>query len=652
MSVSEPLGLALMAWLASAAFNSILAAVVHRRLRTGEAALDLAVFLFLFIFTTTGVNMAAGLAGILAWQVLGALSGGALAVALILPSTRHEVVESIAGLRVLAAGLSAVWRRLQPWLRALTIGFAAASIVRFSFLILVLPPFVWDSLTYHLTNVAHWTQAARIELFETSMHRIFTPANFEVLTTWFTVFLQHDVVVEAAGLPAYALAMAAVFALSRQLGMGRPFAWIAAMSYGVAPGILIAVTGTKNDPHMAAYYLLAMALIAFIASSVDRSSDRQLAAGTVTLTLVLLLAAGTKAYIAHLIPGLLLFGLALALIEGGPQAIVRGLKGGLRGLTGAGQGRLAVYVLVLAVGAFLGGYWNIRNWILMGNPFYPYGVAIEGDLVLEGADRTAALTVDRLRENLRLLVERFGDHKEPIRPDLVYVTGWGWVSYVIGLPAAVWASVSVRRYRGVLLGFAGSFLLILLSIRPTPWNLRYTIWVPAVFAIAVGFWFERLTSASLWVQRGFGALLVLSMGLNIATTLNYNKVSVEQFQQMLEQSPWSRGAANLRLTVPSEYEHALVFTPRDEVLGYNTHSNGFIYPLFRPDYSQRIAYVPFTPEDSCAQIADEMQIRGTRYLAVAPEHTPDRNILRLRQCAEQGDIIRERSRGLYILEQN
>jgi hypothetical protein len=31
--------------------------------------------------------------------------------------------------------------------------------LRFVFLIWALPPFVWDSLTYHLTNVAHWIPA-------------------------------------------------------------------------------------------------------------------------------------------------------------------------------------------------------------------------------------------------------------------------------------------------------------------------------------------------------------------------------------------------------------------------------------------------------------------------------------------------------------
>jgi hypothetical protein len=101
--------------------------------------------------------------------------------------------------------------------------------------------------------------------------------------------------------------------------------------------------------------------------------------------------------------------------------------------------------------------------------------------------------------------------------------------------------------------------------------------------------------------------------------------------------------------MPSEYENALVYVPNDAILGYNTHANGFIYPLYRADFSQRLVYLPFEASDSCELIKARMVERSARYLFVAPEHSSDLNIARLGECAAEGDVIQERARGLYVL---
>ena len=59
--------------------------------------------------------------------------------------------------------------------------------------------------------------------------------------------------------------------------------------------------------------------------------------------------------------------------------------------------------------------------------------------------------------------------------------------------------------------------------------------------------------------------------------------------------------------------------------------------------------MPLSPQDTCEDIAGRMRQSGTRYLVVAPEHTSDENIARLRQCADLESEIRERAQGLYVL---
>jgi len=144
-------------------------------------------------------------------------------------------------------------------------------------------------------------------------------------------------------------------------------------------------------------------------------------------------------------------------------------------------------------------------------------------------------------------------------------------------------------------------------------------------------------------------LYVLALSLNFATTLNYDKISAEEFRSMLRLPTLQRHAALFEDNMPAPYAKALEFVPNDALLGYNVHNNGFVYPLYRSDFSQRVIYVPLSPQDTCEDVAGRMRESGTRYLLVAPEHTKDENIARLRECAGVGTVIRERAQGLYVL---
>lgn len=639
----------LAAWMVASAFIFLLAYVALRRLRSGRRALDSVIYILLALLLTSLFTLLAGLAGLLRPIPLAAIAAIGLGGLLVAPGGRSSLREIPGGLRSFLHGCKALWYELPRWLRLLTALGIGLGVARFAFLIWALPPFVWDSLTYHLTNVAHWIQAGKIELFETPVDRIYSPANYELLATWFSVFLHHDVVVEAAGLPAYLLGLASVYCIGRSLGASRSAAWIGVLAYGTTPALLIATTSTKNDPHMAGYFLAALALA--IDLSGGRSSDpaQNRLGEMLSIVLALLLAAGTKAYIAHLLPGLALIaalylprGRSLMLWRGHFAASARQWRA-LSVSTRAGLGAL------LCAGLLLGGYWNVRNWILTANPFYPYGVIVEGSQVIQGPESYHHLGLDRLAENLANFAFKFGDKRAPIRPDLPNTTGWGWFVYGIGLPVALWGLLRRRRVRILWVGFLVSLLTIMLSNRPSPWNMRYVIWFPALFCLAfTALWDERPTGTRL-ARGAMSVLYVLALSLNFATTLNYDKISAEEFRSMLQLPALRRHAALFEDNMPAAFRNVLKFVPNEALLGYNVHNNGFIYPLYRSDFSQRVVYVPLSPQDTCEDIAGRMRQSGTRYLVVAPEHTSDENIARLRQCADLESEIRERAQGLYVL---
>ncbi len=160
-------------------------------------------------------------------------------------------------------------------------------------------------------------------------------------------------------------------------------------------------------------------------------------------------------------------------------------------------------VWVLAAGLLLGSFWYIRNWALTGNPFFPYGVTVETtQVLLPAAERTTRLDLNNFLNNLGSFAQRFGDRQQRITPDLPNTTGWGWVAYGLGLPALVWGLMRRRGPRVLFAGFAVSLLVLFFSSPNSPWNMRYAIWFPALFALAIGFAFDGVLSAERGVLRG------------------------------------------------------------------------------------------------------------------------------------------------------
>lgn len=640
----------LLAWAVSGLFVFLLSYSLHRLLRTGRPSLEVISFSFLLIFTATLLILVAGLVGWLRPVPILLLSIAGIAGIFTIGSFRVGVPLIVGESRSLVRAAIRWWASLPSWLRMITVIAVLLSTARFLFLVWALPPFVWDSLSYHLTNIAHWIQAGRIETFDTPVDRIFNPANYEVFATWFAVFVHHDAVIEAAGIPPYVLAVVAVYAAARGIGRSRSASVLAALAYGSTPAVIIAATGTKNDIFLAAYYLTALALVIDLTfRPAERTAPASLGR-LMLLALVLLMAAGTKTYILHLLPGLLLMPILWTRGRGGRLRISQLLVSGRQEFRLLARPGRILLIGVLVSGLFMGIFWNVRNWVVSGNPFYPYDVLVAGKTVFQGPESEFRLSTRELAANLQGFAAKFGDWQDPIRPDLPNTTGWGWFAYVIGLPSLGWAVLRRRRARPLVLGFALSFLLLMLSTGPSPWNMRFAIWFPAVFSLCFSELVDSLPASLPRISRkAFVAYLTLMLGVNFVATLNYNRVSAEEFRSMLALPVGERHSAVFRDNMPDPYTLALEVVPNDEVLGFNVTGNGFIYPLYRADLSQEIAYVRFAAFDNCEQVAAAMLASGTRYLLVAPEHTEDEKISVMRACAETGEVIRERARGVYVI---
>ena len=645
-------GFGLLCWGLSFSFSVLAALVLGRRLRTGRRSLDAAAVVFLWIWVVTLITFILGLAGQLHATSFGFVGALGLVALLGIHGTRRALEAEVQGWAGTKSRLGRVWTSLPGWMRGLTIGFAVLSGARFALLIWALPPFVWDSLTYHLTNVAEWIQDGRIHLFETAVQRTYSPANYEVLAAWFAVFLHHDVVIEAAGLASYALAGLSTYALARALKVSTVGSWAAALVFLSTPALVFAATGTKNDPFVAAIYLFLAALILHLRDALDGEGEVPVMSHLILAGLGITYAVGTKAYMAQLAVGLVVLAIVPGYRAGLRQQWSKARSDFVRELRSRPSADRLFLLGLVAAGLLLGGYWNARNWVLKGNPFYPYEVAYETQASPGTGSGHYGLGWARLEENLVSLASKFGDKRSRVLPDLPETTGWGWLVYGMGLAACAWACVYDRRYRFLALGFGVSAVLLMASNTTSPWNMRYFIWAPALFAVGIGVFMAPISTMDAPRRRALVVLFGFGLAMNFVMSVNYNLVSMKEIAEMLALPVGERDAGRFHLRTPIEYELAYTYVPPEARLGYNVHENGFVYPLFRADFSQVLVYVPLTADDTCEGIARKIESKGTRYLFVAPEHTEDGLLGRLRECASTPSPIRERAVGLYVVKRD
>jgi hypothetical protein len=600
------LWLGLAGWAIASGALLIVAVLLAHALRLGRACLDLPAIAFLWIFLATLLVMILGLAGVLRPAPVLIATGIAL-LAAVMCSGLRESAAALSGAAETLAGLARALRRewiVHPVLVGGALLFAALLLTRAAAHIWFLPPYVWDALIYHLPNVAEWVQRGHVGLIETPTVTTRWPANHELLQAWFVLFPHHDVLVDAATVPAWFLASGATYAIARGLGVGRSLAAVAALTYAATPAVALHAASVNNDLPIAAAYLFGTALLLHLG---DRTLPAQ-PAGTL-LFLTLSLALGTKAYIAFLSPGLVVIAL-LALRRRRASAEPTGP--GLRARR-VPRGLLAG---LLAAGFLLGSYWYLRNLVVFGNPFSPTDFRVFGHLVFgtgQGVGQRGSFSGAALLQSLRMLPGKLLDAGGPYNPDLLSIAGWGWFGFGVGIPTLAYALILSGPLRWLAVAFGTSFLSLLAWVNPDRWNLRFAIWFPAL--LAVGFAVALGETRSRLVRRGLLLLAASALLLNVIGTLTAAQLTPARWALWLQLPVTERSSAAHQALIAGEigpgYARALELVSRDAVIGYHIPPSGILYPLYGADLSRRLRYVPVEPG---ASVTDEMDRRGVRYL--------------------------------------
>lgn len=529
-------------WMGTANAAALLGAeALLQKVRNGSSAANAVLFLLIHLALVSGTVLVFGTLGLMKATVLGLVGTLALAI-------------------MLSLGIRPDWRSLKPPLPALPLTiFIGAVALRLAMQVWYFVPYVPDTLFYHLPKVAEWTRAGAITREVGLDWRANFPAGFELLEIWWVVFLHHEVLIELAGVEFLGLAFAAVYSLSRSAGLGERPSYLAATLALMTPGLHFQATSCLNDGAVAALILAAFALLAGRVHPGPALS-------------AVFLGLGVKPTFGFALPGILLLWF---LCRREPQdrpaspRIARGLALGT---------------------AMVGAYWYARNLFLHGNPLHPF--SLHEPLPYRDYVLRTTPSLDSLASNILILINRRLYDPEAISAQLRGIAGWGIGGFAIGLPALLIAVRENPRFKRLAAAFGCSLVSVLAFSTTDAWYLRFTLFFPALLAVAAALWAER----DRWLRIPIGAALAM-LFLDTIVPYEFPMGGVAE----LARSPWrNRSMSSFSWDPPGN----------DPVLC--VEGAGFFYRIYRPDYSRRVLYArPRNPEEVLS-LMDRENIRYIR----------------------------------------
>jgi hypothetical protein len=489
-----------------------------QKIKTGKPSVDVVLFLLLRILLISGAVILAGLVGLLTPLALGLAGAAALAV-------------------LLARGAQRSLPRPMPlpWNRWLVAG-AVLILIRLLLQVWLFAPYTDDALSYHLPKIAEWIRAGGFTREMGSSPRATLPAGFEIVETWWLLFLHHDVLIEMAGLEFLALACAAVYALGRELGWSPSCALGSAILFGMTPGLHLEATSALNDVAAAALVLATAVLI------VARAAPS-------LILVAVALGAGIKPTYVYALPGLaLLYGMSRR------EATLR------PGCPWAARGASMLALLA-------GGFWYVRNVLWFGNPVYPMGTPQGAQIQQFGP------SLSSLRENVLALIDlRVYDFVSA--PGALHTgnANWGAVAFACGFPALIVVLREEPRLRRLATALLFSLLCVFTLVTLDPWNVRFIQFFPALPALALA----RVATR----HRLLAGLAVIALFLEFISTTLPSEISRPKLASLASQD-WSG-----RSTRPAEPSVA-----KGVPIGLFSDEGGNPYWLYDPDFSRRVVYL-------------------------------------------------------------
>lgn len=401
-------------------------------------------------------------------------------------------------------------RRPPTLLLAVVASLAAAAAGWRLYAALVLPPYAFDALTYHLTTVATWISEENLEPTSLSLCCSRYPATGELLFTWPALFTGTDAGVDVVQLVLALVAAAATGAISLALGARPSGAAVAACLFFLTPVVLAQTTTNYVDVVATAGMLVALYFTVRFLQAEPFGGPPHVPARPALLVPAGIgagLALGTKA------TG------AVVLVVIGAFLVVRVV----RARRPIGTALAALLVPALLVGSF----WYLRNLAETGNPVHPVEVAPVGIVVFDGpVDLDELLTVPGGAEGhawpVQVVLSWARDLAPWVSADQGYsyeqrLGGLGPLWVYLGAPLVLLMGVRalLRRRSSSELDFLVPVALVFV-LQPYQWWSRFTLFLAAAGCVAIALALER-TGQRRRIALATGSVVLAALGAWYAT---------------------------------------------------------------------------------------------------------------------------------------
>lgn len=179
--------------------------------------------------------------------------------------------------------------------------FLATSI----FLVLLVPPNNWDSMTYHLSRIGFWLQNGSLDFFQTyNPRQNYMPPNAEILMMWQIAFIKSDVFAGFVQWISYLGTLLIIYGIAMELGSSSIQSIFASLVWASIPEVMLEATSTQNDL-VVTFFL--MASVFFILRGCKNSDWKWFVISGISLGL----AVGTKLTAIFAMPGIFIGALFL-----------------------------------------------------------------------------------------------------------------------------------------------------------------------------------------------------------------------------------------------------------------------------------------------------------------------------------------------------
>jgi hypothetical protein len=474
--------------------------------------------------------------------------------------------------------------RLSPWqgfkadpLWGILLALAGLFLAWIIFLGVFFPSTDWDGNSYHLTFSANVIQNHTFFDPATSLKWLAGyPKGGEFVQLWSVLITHNDMFTDLAQIPFLALGIYALYAIARRLGANKQQARFAALLFIFLPMVLNQLKTTYVDVMLCSIFFAGLAIVIK-----EKLGKLDLVLIGIIFSLLISIKSTGFLFVFALLP-LLFWNL---------YKHQKDIKSGL-------VGYYAKSIAYITPALFFGLYWYFKNWIEYGSPIYPFGFKLAGHSIFPGqtfqefaanaVNGSTLLPHDSLSRIWFVWTEQKDWFGCMYNYDTNYA-GFGPIWFIILLPAFITALYLAYKKRNGLFAGVAATIAVLFAVYPSNYYTRYTIFVTAIGIISFGLILTYMSKLSATVAKLLTlALVLVVIGTNF-TLCNFSPGTVkDQVAGVLHGS--ARGPVYNGVPGP-----AYVFLEGRErsgdVVAYDS-SPYFIYPLWLPDFSNKVIYIP------------------------------------------------------------